>query len=638
MNAQVRRVARPSSRVALRAATPLALALLAALPARAQSQAGQAGPRGLDPVVVTASRSPQLLSQVLADMTVLTRADIERQAIGGLADLLRSQACFELVRNGGPGANTSLFVRGADTRHTTVLIDGVRVDSQASSGASWNAIPLAQIERIEIVRGAASAIYGSDAIGGVVQIFTRKGDGKPQVELGAGIGNRGLAKLDASVTGLNGSIDYAFSVATERSDGFNTRPVLNDPAYAPDQDGYRNRNLSLRVGAQLNAEHRVELSGLNSHVNAQYDASAKPKTDDRTLSDTRALRGAWSAQWSKAFSTEASIGESMERYETRPSPYLTETRIRSYALQGSYQLDPSNRFTGLLERREDKLENTGLSISPTPGSADRHQDAVGAGWLWSAGALSLQLHARHDQDSEFGGASTGTLAGGYQLAPAWRVQASYGTAFRAPSLYQRFSDYGTGKLDPEKGRNAELGLHYGAGLNEFSITAYRNLVDNLIIFGAAGPCKSEFGCYQNVSRGRLQGLSLRGGTTLAALRLTGSLDLQAPKDVTEGTANYGKLLARRAKTHASLRAETDLASWSLGAQVLASGKRTDNLATGYKLGGYATVDFDAQYAISPALRLQLKLDNAFDRDYQSARGYASAPRQVFVGLRYTPSF
>ena len=636
MQAQARRsFARPSTRALLRAAPSslcLPLALAAALPALAQSQPG---PRGLDPVVITASRSPQRLSEVLSDMTVLTRADIERQAIGSLADLLRSQACFELVRNGGPGANTSLFVRGADTRHTKVLIDGIPVDSQASSGVSWNAIPLAQIERVEIVRGPASALYGSDAIGGVVQIFTRRGEsGRPQLELGLGAGNRGLTKADASLSGLSGSIDYAFAFATERSDGFNTRPVLNDPAYTPDQDGYRNRNLSARVGAQLNKEHRVELGALDSHVNAQYDASAKPKTDDRTVSDTRALRGTWLAQWGAALNTELSAGESMERYETKPSPYLTETRIRSYALQGSYQLDQANRFTGLAERREDRLENSSLVIGP---KADRHQDAIGAGWLWNSGPLSLQLHARHDRDSEFGGANTGTLAGGYQLSGAWRIQASYGTAFRAPTLYQRFSEYGTGQLNPEKGRNAEIGLHYGAGRDEFSVTAYRNLVDDLIIFGAAGPCSSQYGCYENVSRGRLQGLSLKAGTALASLRLSGSLDLQAPKDVTEGSANYGKVLARRAKTHASLRADTDLAGWALGAQLLASAKRTDNLSTGYKLGGYATLDLDAQYGIRPGLRLQLKLDNVFDRGYETARGYASSPRQFFVGLRYTPS-
>jgi vitamin B12 transporter len=626
-----RRLARRPSAAALRAA-PFTLALLAAaLPA-----AGQTGPgrKGLDPVVVTATRSPQVLSQVLADMTVITRADIERQAIGSVADLLRTQACFEMVRNGGPGSNTSLFVRGADTRHTTVLIDGVRVDSQASSGASWNSIPLAQIERIEIVRGAASAIYGSDAIGGVVQIFTRKGDDTPQLELGMGAGNRGLAKLDASLTGLSGIFDYAVSVAAERSDGFNTRPTT-DQSYRPDDDGYRSRNYSLRVGAQLNAAHRVELSGLNSHVDAQYDASAKPKTDDHTVSDTRSLRGAWLAQWSPALNTELTLGESMERYETKPSPYLTETRVRTYALQGSYQLAPGSRLTGLLERREDKLENTSLVTGP---EADRHQNAIGAGWLWNTGPLSLQLHARHDEDSEFGGANTGTVAAGYQFAPAWRLLASYGTAFRAPSLYQRFSEYGTGQLDPEKGKNAELGLHYGAGLNEFSITAYRNLVDDLIIFGAPGPCASEFGCYENVSRGRLQGVSLRGSTVLAGVRLSGSVDFQAPKDVTEGSANYGKVLARRAKQHASLRAETDVAGWTLGSQLLASSDRTDNLSTGYKLGGYATLDLDAQYKLSNQVRLQLKLDNAFDRAYETARGYASSPRQFFVGLRYTPKF
>lgn len=613
--------------------TPFALALLAALP---EAQAQSAGRKGLDPVFVTATRSPQALSQVLADATVITRADIERQAFGGLADLLRSQACFEMVRNGGPGSNTSLFVRGADTRHTTVLIDGIRVDSQASSGASWQTIPLAQIERIEIVRGAASAIYGSDAIGGVVQIFTRKGDGKPQLELGTGIGTDGLAKLDASIFGMSGIFDYALSVASERSDGFNTRPST-DPTYTPDQDGYRSRNASLRLGAQLNPGHRVELMSLRSHVDSQYDASAKPRVDDHSLHDMRAVRGSWAAQWSKGLNTEFSVGESYDRYETKPNLYLTETKIRSYALNGSYKLGDGHQINALIERREDKLLNTGLSQSPTKGSADRHQDAIGAGWLWAAGPLSLQLHARHDKDSEFDSANTGTLAGGYQLSPHWRVQASVGTAFRAPSLYQRFSDYGPSTdLEPERGRNTEIGLHYGQGASSFSVTAYRNEVRDLIIFGAAGNCASEFGCYENVSKGRLQGLSLRGGTSLAGLRLSGSLDLQAPKDVTKGSTNYGQVLARRAKTHGKLRAETDVAGWALGAEILASGKRTDNLATGFKLGGYATFGMDAQYSLNQALRLQLKLDNAFDRKYETARGYASSPFQFFVGLRYTP--
>ncbi|WP_349741975.1 TonB-dependent receptor domain-containing protein [Roseateles cavernae] len=610
--------------------TPFALALLAALP---EAQAQSAGRKGLDPVFVTATRSPQALSQVLADATVITRADIERQAFGGLADLLRNQACFEMVRNGNPGANTSLFVRGAETRHTKVLIDGVPYDSQRTDGASWQSLPLAQIERIEIVRGAASAIYGSDAIGGVVQIFTRKGEGAPLLELGVGGGNNGLAKLDASISGLNGIVDYALSVASERSDGFNTRPVIGDPGYSPDIDGYRSRSVSLRLGAQLNKAHRVDLIGMDSHINSQYDASAKPKVDDRNINAARALRAAWTAQWSPALDTSFSVGESTDNYETKPSVYQTETRTRSIALSAGLKLG-TGQLNGSLERREDKLVNT----SVTGGKADRHQDAVGLGYLWSAGPLSLQAHARHDSDSEFGSANTGTLAAGYQLSPQWRLLSSYGTAFKAPSLFQRFSDNGKPDLQPEKGKNAEIGLHFTQGVHGASLTAYRNLIDNLIVYvRGRGACKSSLGCYDNIGQARLQGLSLKGNTAMAGIRLSGSLDLQAPKDVTEGRANYGKVLARRSKTHGTLRAETDVAGWALGAQLLASGKRTDNLDTGLKIGGYATLDLDAQYSLNQQLRLQLKLDNAFDRKYETARGYASSPFQFFVGLRYSPT-
>ena len=591
----------------------------------------------LPPVLVTATRSPQELSQVLADVTVLTRADIERQAVGGVADLLRNQASFELARNGGPGATTSLFVRGADTRHTVVLIDGVRVDSQATGGASWQALPLAQIERIEIVRGTASAIYGSDAIGGVVQIFTRKGSGKPQIELSAGIGNLGLAKLDASLSGKNGMLDYAVSVAGERSSGFNIM------AAAPDIDGYRNGSASLRLGAQVNARNRIELLALQSHVWAQYDSEWTPTANDISLNDTQALRATWTAQWTADWHSEVSVGESTDRYQSTPSVYLTETRIGSYAWNNSIKLGPG-RFNALLERREDKLLNTDLSLTPTPGQGTRHQDAAAAGYLWSVGALSLQAHARHDQDSVFGGVDTGMLAAGYRVTPAWRVLGSFGTAFRAPTLYQNFSDYGPNPqmggqpLLPEHGRNAELSLQFSRAGNEFSLTAYRNLIDQLIVFGAAGTCTSPYGCYQNVGQARLQGISLQAATQLGGVHLSGSLDSQAPKDVTArpNYANYGKQLARRSAAHATLRADTELAGWSLGAQTLISGMRYDNAANTVKLGGYALLNLDVQRSVTPSVRLQLQIDNVFDRSYQTANGYASPPRGVFVGLRYTP--
>lgn len=614
----------------LRAASFTLAPLALALPAQAQTSSNR-----LDQVVVTATRAPQRLGDVLADLTVITRADIERQAFGSLADLLRNSGCVEMVRNGSPASNTSLFLRGADTRHTLVLLDGVRIDSQASSGASWQGIPLAQIERVEVLKGPASAIYGSDAIGGVVHIISRRGKSTPRVDLGAAIGNMNTRKLDAAISGGGSSFDYALTVAGERSDGFNATTTESAFSYVPDIDGWRSHNATLRLGTTLDARHRLELLALDSHVDGQYDASrSKPLVDDHAIQDTRATRLGWSAQWSDKLRTELSVGEGRDRYETQPSPYLTETVLRDVALLGSYVLDADQQLNFQIERREDRLNNSSLVSG---GREKRHQNALALGYLYKTERLNAQLHLRQDDDSQFGGVSTGTLAAGYKLADGLRLMGSVGNAFRAPSLYQRGSVYGPdlGKpgvkaLDAERGRNIEIGLRYDTPTFDIAATAYRNRISNLIVFGAAGSCNSAFGCYENVSQARLQGLNLAAGLQLGAVRVSATLDLQSPKD-----ASTGLLLARRAKTFGTLRADTRVSDWTLGAAVQASGQRWDNAANTRQLGGYALLNLDAQYALSKQLRLQLNLDNAFDRSYQTAYSFAQAPRTVFVGLRYS---
>lgn len=612
----------------------LALAALAlATSAHAQVQANR-----LDTVVTTATRTPQKLSEVLADLTVITRADIERQAAASVADLLRNSGCAEMVRNGGPASTTSLYLRGAETRHTLVLVDGVRMDSQSTGGASWQGIPVSQIERVEVLKGPASAIYGSDAVGGVVQIFTRKGGGQTSAELGVGIGNLGTRKLDGGLFGGVGAFDYAFTLAGERSDGFNaTLDVPGSFSYVPDRDGWRKYQATLRLGAQLGVGQRAEAVVIRNHANAQYDASkSKPLVDDHTKQDTDAARLAWTSQWTPALQTQASYGESRDRYETTPSPYLTITHVKNLALTGSYQLGTGQQLNFTGERIEDKLENSGLVTS---GVGTRHRNAIGLGYLLNAGAFSLQAHARHDDDSQFGGVNTGTLMAGYEVARGLRVVGSVGNAFRAPTLYQQGTVYGPDlskpgvkPLDAEHGHNVEFGLKYGVGDTEISATAYRNRVSNLIVFGAAGSCNSAFGCYQNVAMARLQGLSLAAGTQLAGVNLKATLDLQAPKDATTGL-----LLARRAKRLGTINADWSLGDWVLGAGVQAAGARFDNAANTRKLGGYGLLNLNAQYKFSRELKLQLNVDNAFDRDYSTAYGYASAPRTVLLSLRWSPT-
>jgi vitamin B12 transporter len=612
----------------------LALAVTA-LAASAQSAHAQ---NKLDTVVTTATRTPQKLSEVLADLTVITRADIERQAAASLADLLRNNGCAELTRNGGPASNTSVFLRGADSRHTLVLIDGVKVDSQSTGGASWQGLPLSQIERVEVLKGPASAIYGSDAVGGVVQIFTRKGGSRKSADFGVAAGNLGTYKADGGVFGAAGIFDYALTAAIEGTDGFNaTVDYPGSFGYVPDRDGHRKRQAMLRVGAQLSAEQRLEALVMRTHTVGQYDASkSKPLVDDLTKQDADAARLAWTAQWTPDLQTQLSFGESRDRYQTTPSVYLTDTRVRNLALTGSYKLAAGHQLNFTAERLEDRLENKDV----LNGVGNRDRDSAGLSYLFSAGAFNLQAHARHDSDSEFGGVDTGTLLAGFEVAEGLRLVGSVGNSFRAPTVYQQASPYGplskpgTPSLLAERGRNVEVGLKYVAGATEFSATAYRNRITDLIVFGEAGACRPDsFGCYRNVSKARLQGVSLAATTTFANLNLRGTLDLQKPIN-----ADTGLLLARRAKRLASVNADTVLGAWTFGAGVTASGARFDNATNTRKLGGYALLNLNAQVAVSREVKLQLNVDNAFSREYQTAYGYASAPMTVLASLRWTPQF
>ncbi|HOB67243.1 TonB-dependent receptor [Ottowia sp.] len=587
-------------------------------------QLAQAAAPDLPNVVVTANRVAQPLTDVLADVTLIDEAQIQRSGAVNIADLLQRQPGLELSRNGGPGTTTSLFMRGAENRFTAVYVDGVRVDTQSTGGAPWEAISLGQVERIEIVRGPAAAVYGSDAIAGVVQIFTRKGDGPFSPYVGAGIGSHGTRKLEAGFSGKSGAVDYALGAARDISRGYDSRPGTN-----PDRDGYGNSSFSGRVGLQLNSAHRLEASGTYTDMKSQYDGFT-PNQDDRGHHRLGTLGVAWAAQWSPQYSTRLSVNESRQRYDTAPDLYRTETTLRNYLLQNEWR-SGGHLVTAALERREDHLDNPALNPWDRAINQRRHQDGIALGYGYTAGAHTLQINARHDRDSEFGGQGTGSVAYGYSFAPGWRVTAAAGTAFRVPTLYQRFSEYGQPALQPEKARNVELGLHWSQGASRFGVTAYRNKVRDLITFGAAGACGSAFGCYENTGRALLQGVTLSGAHRLAGVNLAASLDLQNPRDDVSGT-----LLARRAKRVLKLNADTRVGDWTLGAEWLASSQRYDNAANTRVLAGYGLVNLYASTTIAREWAVLARIDNLGDRDYQVARGYATGGRTLYVGVRWTP--
>ena len=597
-------------------AQPIAAPVLLAQNARMPS---------LQDTVVTATRTEQPLADLVADVSIVDRETIESSGATGLADVLARLPGIEMGRSGGPGGNTSVFVRGAESRFAAVYVDGVRVDSQAGSGGTtWEAIPLAQIERIEVLRGPAAAVYGSDAVAGVIQIFTKKGEAGVAPYVGVGAGTHGTYRAEAGVSAASGAVDYALGLSRETSKGFNAKLDGN-----PDRDDYRSTAANGRLGLQLSTAHRLEGNFLYNDTDGGYDVNKT--ADDRSLHRMHAASLNWQAKWSEKYKTRLSVTDSRDRYETQPSFYLTDTQLRNYLFFNELRLG-AHQFTAALERRDDELSNSGVTDARS-----RSQNALALGYGLHLGRHTLQLNARHDDDSEFGGKSTGSAAYGFAFASNWRATASAGTAFKAPTLYQRFSLYGDETLRPETSRNVELGLKWAEGSNNFSATLYRNNVSNLIDWqGKTGTCAGNSGlypgCYANVGKARYEGLTLAGAYRLGAMQLRGSLDLQNPKNL-----DTGRLLGRRARQHAVLGADTRLAGWTLGVELQASGERYDNNnVNAPKLGGYALVNLYVSTRVARDYLVYARLDNLADKDYALARNYATAGRTIFVGVKWAP--
>ena len=573
----------------------------------------------LNEVVVTATRTEQLVSEVLTDVTVIDRQAIERSGAVGVADVLSSYPSVQFARNGGAGNTTSLFIRGANTNQTAVYVDGVRIESQSGSGGfTWQTLPLAQIDRIEILRGPAAAIYGSDAIGGVVQVFTRRGEGAFQPYAGVGAGTYNTYQVNAGFTGAQEQWDYAVGVTKEKSKGFNVLKAKN-----LDSDGYDSHSETARLGLQINKDHKLEATLLQSRMDAQYDSSSVE--DDHNVETIQTTGLNWTAQWTPGYQSKLLLTRSRYDYITQPgSKYATNTVLRNYVFQNDYSMD-IHRFQANLERREDALDNT----STTPAGTERSQNALALGYGLMLEQHSLQLNARHDTDSDFGDKNTAQAAYAYELNDAWQLRASAGSAFRAPTLFQRFYKYGgNAGLEPESSDNIEAGLKYAYQNDSLSLVAYRNRISNLIdYFYATGECN----CYENIDHARLQGLTLSVATRYRDVKFSGSYDRLDAKNT-----DTGKALARRADNSLKLAADTQWQAWQLGGEWQWVDKRFDDNDNTSVLSAFQLFNLWGQRQIDKDYSLLLRLNNAFDQSYQLADGYYTAGRNVFVGVQWQP--
>ena len=604
---------------------PTGVALCACAVALGSPVAAQTAP-ALDTVVVTAAREAQPLRSVTADMSVIDRATIERSGAVGVADLLAQLPGVQITRNGGPGQITSVSLRGSGNQHTAVFIDGVRYSSQEmQGGAAWAALPLAQIERIEVLRGPAAAIYGSDAMGGVVQIFTRPADAKPgelRAYAEAGLGNQNTSRLATGLQGGAGGWSYGLHLADERSDGFDA----GSPWSAnPDRDGYANTSLGLNAGFKQGI-HQLETRLQHNRLKAQYDQSAAPFDDyDKVKNTSGTLR--WQATWSDSYQSVVQLGQA--RSDVRrftDTPEGSDGTGSNYLLQNQWKRG-AHRFNLDLERREDRLRTDYVWTQNT--DSRRVQDSLSAGWRYASGAHQFDANARHDRVRDQQSKTTGGLGYGLQLDDSLRWVVSAGTAFRTPTLYERFTGQAAADLQPESSANVETGLHYSPGGRQLSAVAYRNKIKNQITYDWTSSLACN--CYRNWESVEFKGLTLTGATRLDRLNLALALDFLDPRNL-----ENGKLVPYRSKRMLKLTADTRVAGWTLGTEAQLYSARFVDADNAASLGGYGVVNVFAQHQLARDWSLLARVNNLGDRDYAPTKGYANAGRTLFVSVKWSP--
>ena len=607
------------------AALALALALAFAVPwANAQSIAEAST------VVVTAARAAQGAGDVLADYTLISADDIARSNQQSVIDLLQAQRGIEVVRNGGPGTNASVYIRGADSKQNVVLVDGVRIGSSTSGAANWSALSLANIDHIEIIYGPLSTMYGADAIGGVVQIFTKRGKGAPSVVAFAGGGSDATRTVNAAVSGKAGRLAYAASAGRERAAGFSaTKP--GNFSYHPDNDGYTRAGASGQLGFDVAPGHAVGALFLHSRLEAQYDSGATYDARAiQTLENTAVYANdRISAQWSSHFQLTRAADKSGSDSSAAQSG---KSQINTVQTGASWQNDiafGSDTLQLLVERRVEKVVASSTPVL----SGERSTNSAAASFQLKRGAYLASASARHDHSSQYGSKATGALALGYRISDALRVGASAGTSFRAPTFNELyFPGFGVAANKPEHGRNAEAGIHFDDGSTQLSAVHFSNQVGDLLVTAAVCPVEAAthpFGCAYNIDKGVLSGTSVAAATQLNSFALSASFDWQDPRDDTTG-----KVLARRARQHARAGVEYGAGPFKLGLEVIASGKRFDDVRNRNVLAGYGLLNLNARYAFDRDWSALLRFDNVNNKHYELARTYATAGIKVFAGLRY----
>jgi vitamin B12 transporter len=591
-----------------------------AAPAHAENAA-------LQPTIeVTASRVAETVDASLADVSVITRADIDASNAPDLIDLLRLQAGVDVVRSGGAGEQTSVFLRGTNSNHVLVLIDGTRVASSNTGAFAFENLPLDAVERVEIVRGPRASYWGSDAIGGVIQIFTRSLDAP---HIAASYGSYSSADGSAGIGMQSETAGFSAQVGVRHVGGFSaSNPAAGPFVYNPDDNGFQNHNIVAQghylFGTQKLSANVFRSEGTESFDNGEFPGSSRSLDQAAGVN----LEGAINSEWEHRLS----VGTSREDLATP----AFGTDFHSTREQAAWTNDVALSTMSHLILGADFVHERGVSIDTTgfnaPYDVTRNNSGAFAGWRLQDGAFNSEISGRYDHNGQFGGAFSGSGALGWKLNDDLRFTANYGTAFRAPDLSELYSPgyggyfAGNADLDPEHSRTAELGLNWRLdSANEISARGFSTRVHDLIEF-TGGPLSQAI----NVDRAAIDGVELSHDLHAGEWSMSNRLTWQNPRNEDSDT----QLVRRPKEKFSSLLERTFGDRFSGGAELAYSGKRDD--IGNVILPSYALVNLRATYRLNASWRIGARLENLFDRDYELVHGYNTPGRSGFLDVVWEP--
>lgn len=588
-----------------------------------------------DTLSVTANRFQEPNSSILAPITVVEREQIERWQSNSVIDVLRRMPGIDVGQNGGIGQMSSIYVRGAESRHVLILVDGVRLNQANVSGSSdISQIPLSLVQRIEYIRGPRSSVYGSDAIGGVINILTeRKTEGGT---LNATMGSHGYQEYDGSIkqkvgdkTTLTAAGSYLYTK------GYDVEASGNTGGHPqPDRDGFMNKSLWLGVNHDINDNVSLYARAYGFDNRTAYDAYYD--SYNNTMVDTRAL-----------FSRTYDGGVKFNRDNYSSSLNTSYNYTKDYDYDPRYgRYGKGSRFTNSEQYNVQWGNHLLLGNGSIGGGVDWQRQSIKAGssgfpnkehfdntGLYLTGQQKLgdiiaEASVRSDKHSEYGWHTTWQTNLGWEFVEGYRVIGGYGTAFKAPTLMQLYSEWGSNPdLQPEKSKQWEGGFEGLTGPLAWRLTAYRNDVNSLIQGESSYPYRNY-----NVGKALIKGVEFTGEMDTWIFHHTFNLQY-----IDARNKETHQRLDRRARQQLKYQLDWQVEKLDMGVTYQYIGQRTDKDYGTYEnvsLGGVSIWDLTASYPITSHLSIRGRIANLFDKDYETAYGYRTPGREYFLTGSY----